>query len=394
MSLPDIQFTPEGVILPTEEDILNGLFDIFDTAFSSKLNRNLETPQGQLITSLTAIIADKNNQIAWLANNLDPTFSDGRMQDAIGNIYFLSRKGQINSTVVCEFTGMAGTVIPKGFELVDNNGNSWFLNKEISILSSGTVTGELTAAGVYSAEKNTITTIKSAIVGLDRVTNQEAAIIGIEKENRADFGTRIKNSVAKNSQGMLGSIYSNVSDLTGVLDCYVVDNVKDTPITVGVTNYTLTPHSVYVAVVGGDEAEIAKNIWIYTGNGCDYNGNTTVNVTDDNYQTPKPTYEVKFMRPNPTPIYFRVKVRQGAQLNYESAVKEAIINAFSRETLNKIGSQLYAMTYASDIITALSGSKLLDIDVSLSRDNYADYVELGIDQYPIVSSDSIEVILV
>lgn len=394
MSFPDIQFTPEGLILPTEQEILDELFNIFDKCFNSKLNRNLETPQGQMVTALTAIIADKNNQIAWLANNLDPKFSDGRMQDAIGNIYFLSRKGQINSTAVCEFLGMPGTVIPKDFELVDTNGNSWFLNKEISILSTGVIDGEVTASGVYGAEKDTITTIKNSIVGLDRVTNHAAAIVGIEQESRADFGTRIKNSVAKNSQGMLGSIYSNVSDLTGVLDCYVIDNVKDTPITVGVTNYTLTPHSVYVAVVGGDENEIAKQIWIYTGNGCDYNGNTTITVTDDNYQTPKPTYEIKFMRPSSTPIYFRVKVRQGAQLDYENAVKQAIISTFQKETLNKIGSQLYAMSYANEIITALSGSKLLDIDISLSNDNYADYVELGIDQYPVISEENISVVLV
>lgn len=394
MSIPDIKFTPEGLVLPTEQEILNALFDVFDKAFSTELNRNLETPQGQIITALTAIIADKNNQIAWLANNLDPLYSDGRMQDAIGNIYFLTRKGQINSTAICEFSGMPGTTIPANFELIDTNNNQWFLKKSVSILQNGTVESEVVANGTYSAERNTITKMKSAIVGLDAVINKTAAIKGTPIESRLDFGKRIRNSVAINSQGMVNTVYSKVANLEGVLDCYVTDNPTDNAITVGCTNYSLVPHSVYVAAVGGDEKEIAKTIWIYTGNGCDYNGNKQIDITDDNYQIPKPTYKIKFMRPTSTPIYFQVKVRRGAQVDYENTVKQAIINEFNNETINRIGQTLYAMEYSKAVINALTGSNLLDIDVSLTSSNYGDYVELGIDQYPTVSADNIKVLLI
>lgn len=135
-NVPNIQFTPQGLILPTEQEILNGVLADFNDAFGGNLNKNLETPQGQLASSIAAIIADKNNQIAWLVNNLDPDYSEGFMQDVIGKLYFIKRKGQINSTVQCTFYGLPGTTIPKGFIVKDENNNDWVLDQEISILSS------------------------------------------------------------------------------------------------------------------------------------------------------------------------------------------------------------------------------------------------------------------
>lgn len=393
--IPDIEFKPEGLVMPTEQDILNGVFNMLDSAFGSELNRNLETPQGQLASSLTAILADKNNQIAWLYNNLDPMYSDGKMQDAIGNIYFLSRKGQINSTAVCEFVGAVGTVIPKGYEILDTNNNSWFLNENISILSSGKVNGNVTATGVYSAEKGGISKLRTSITGLDRVTNPEAAIVGVHKESRVEYGKRIKKSVAKNAQGMPATVYSNVSDLKGVLDCYVVDNRKHQAVTVGVTNYKLEPHSIYVAVVGGDDYEIAKTIWKFAGNGCDFNGNKSINIEDDLYHKPRPSYEIKFMRPENVPIYIQVKIRRGAEQGYEDIVKNAILEHSQRDVSDKIGGFIYGMDYSTSIIKALSSNtKLLDIDVSKSKGNYQDSLQLGIDQYPLITAENISVVLV
>lgn len=90
-NVPDLTFSNAGVTLPTESEILAGVLADFNNAFGGRLNTNLETPQGQLASSLTAIIGDKNAAIAWLIGQLDADTADGAFQDIIGKLYYLSR---------------------------------------------------------------------------------------------------------------------------------------------------------------------------------------------------------------------------------------------------------------------------------------------------------------
>lgn len=393
-NVPSIEFTPQGLVLPTEQELLKGVMADFNVAFGGNLSQNLETPQGQLASSITAIIAEKNNQIAWLVNNLDPAYSDGFMQDAIAKIYFLKRKGQINSTAVCLFTGLPGTVLQKGLSVKDSNNNEWLLEEEISILSSGQVEGRVRAKGIYGAKAGTISVIHQAIVGLDRVTNPQDAIEGIAVESRNDFWARVRKSVAKNAKGIPESVYANVSDLTGVSDCYVVDNPKGVAVRVGNSQYSIKPHSIYVAVIGGENAAIANAIWTFAGNGCDFNGNTTVIVTDDSYTEPKPTYEIQFMRPIAVPIYFNVKLKRGAVAGSAQLVKETITKSFQALSKSKIGATIYAVEFVADLVKSLPSDHLLNVSVGLRNGNYSETVTVGIDQYPTIAAENVNVVLV
>ena len=98
--VPNIEITAAGLRIPTETEILNGVLADFNNAFGGNLNLNLETPQGQLASSMAAIIADKNNLIAELVNQVHPDYADGIMQDAVAKIYFLERKQATDSMVV------------------------------------------------------------------------------------------------------------------------------------------------------------------------------------------------------------------------------------------------------------------------------------------------------
>jgi len=90
-NVPTLQFTNTGLTIPTDNAILAGVQIDQNTAFNTTLNPSLSTPQGQLATTLSAIISDKNGQIASVMNNLDPNFSSGRWQDALGKIYGITR---------------------------------------------------------------------------------------------------------------------------------------------------------------------------------------------------------------------------------------------------------------------------------------------------------------
>lgn len=122
-SVPAIQITSTGVVLPAEADILSGVQADQDAAFGGGLNPALNTPQGQLASSLTAIIGDKNAEIAAVVNNINPDVADGRWQDAIGRIYFIDRKPALPTTIQVTCIGLVGAVIPVGALVADANGH-------------------------------------------------------------------------------------------------------------------------------------------------------------------------------------------------------------------------------------------------------------------------------
>ena len=390
-NVPEIEITATGLKLPTELDILKGVLADFNIAFGGNLNLNLETPQGQLASSLAAIIADKNNQIAWLANQVHPDYAEGFMQDAIAKIYFLERKQATDSIVTCEFMGLAGTRIPKGFIVKDTLGNNWVLQQNISILAGGTVTGTLSAKGSVPAKAHTVNQMYQTIVGLDRVDNPQDATAGKLIESRAEFRDRRQRSVAINAHGTPQAVYANVFALDGVSDVYVVDNPKGEAVTLN--GYRLKPHSIYVAVVGGNNQQIAKTILQYAGNGCDFNGNTNVTVYDDNYSEPKPAYQVSFMRPVDLPIYFRVRVEQGAPIGYQDVIKQAIIAAFNGDNKARIGANIYAIRYVAPVVKAMPDAHILDVEIGLAKSNMGNVVSVGIHQRPAISAHNIEVII-
>src|ERR1035441_9639730 len=69
-SVPQIRFTPQGPIIPTNGDILAGVQIDINYAFGGGVNPALTTPQGQLASSTAAIISDKDSEIAYIVNQI------------------------------------------------------------------------------------------------------------------------------------------------------------------------------------------------------------------------------------------------------------------------------------------------------------------------------------
>lgn len=385
--VPPVRFTPQGLQIPTETEVLDGVLADFNDAFGGGLNLNLETPQGQLASSLAAVIADKNNVIAELVNQIHPEYAEGAMQDAIAQIYFLQRKPATDSAVVCEFVGLPGTQIPQGFIVQDAAGNQWALQQETGIPVGGKVSGTLIAAGQIEAPAHSVNVIYQALVGLDRADNPHPAVPGRAQESRAEFAERRRLSVAINAHGTPQAVYANVFALDGVRDVYVIDNPKGQSVQAGATGYTLKPHSIYVAAVGGDDTAVAETILRCAGSGCDFNGNTEITVYDHGYSDPKPAYQVAFMRPAELPVYFRIKIERGAFIGADAAIKQAVVNAFK----GRIGANLYAIRYVAPVVQAVPNVHVLDVEIGLSAGGMGNSVAVGIDQMPVVRAENIEV---
>lgn len=400
-SVPKLQFTTSGVVIPAEADILSGVQADMNAAFGGGLNQALETPQGQLASSHAAIIGDKNNEIAYLVNQVDPQYSDGRFQDAIARIYLLTRKGASATAVIATLTGVTGTVVPAGTLAQDTSGNIYVSNGTVTIGAGGSVDVEFQniKTGPIPCAAGTLTKVYQAIPGWDAINNVADGTTGADAETRADFEYRRKNSVAKNGSGTPEAIYAEVFSIPEVVDVYVKDNPTGATVNTGSTNYPIIAHSVYVAVVGGADADIAAAIWRKKDLGCDMNGDVSVLVTDDSgYNYPPPSYTIKFERPTALGIKFAVEIVDNATLpsNIEQLVKDAIVARFngtdgtSRE---RIGNLILASRYYGAIAGVASNMSLVSVLVGTSSPTL-NQVQVGIDQRPTLNPSDITVTLI
>lgn len=421
-SVPPIEFTDAGVVLPTEAAILEGVQTDIDSAFGGGVNPQLSSPQGQIASSDTAIIAEKNSEIAFLVNQFDPQYASGRYQDALARIYFLTRKPATATVVTATLGGLPGTVVLAGTFAQDTAGNTYTLLSSVTIGSGGTVTStwQNNKTGPIPCSSGTLTIVYQAVSGWDTITNPSAGALGNVVESRADFYFRIQNSVALNSNGTCPAIYANVFQIDNVLDCYVIDNPSGNtqsgnPLPGGIpnpTNYPLAPHSLYVAVVGGDDAEIAAAIWGKKDTGCNYaaypvggspvtgeGSVSTQTVLDTSgYNYPQPSYQVSFIRPGALPILFAVQIANTPNLpsNIATLVQNAIIAQFNGTNGNaraRIGSTIIAAQYYAAVAAVLNNLVLLSIQVGTSVANLNE-VGVGIDQTPTIEAGNISVTLV
>lgn len=401
-NVPEIAFTPVGLDVPQESAVLAGVQADYNEAFGGNLNPALETPQGQLASSTAAIIAAKNAQFALFVNQVNPDTASGFMQDAIGRIYFLDRSPGAPTVVDCVCNGQFGTVIPVGAQAIDSSGNRYLCTQAGTIPIGGNITLPFANVidGPIPCPANTLNQIYLAIPGWDSINNPSDGVLGADVESQAQFAYRRQQSVALNARGSLPSIYANVFEVADVLDVYVTENVLSTTLNVGSTNYPLAPHSLYVAVVGGNADDIAQAIWEKKDVGCDYNGNTTVIVTDDSgYLPPLPTYTVKFERPAALPILFAVEIASdpGLPADIVSLIQQAIIAAFIGEapdsTRARIGSRLTASTFYRYVQAVDRNMSVLSILIGTATPTLT-VVNVGIDQAPTIDASDISVTLV
>ncbi len=400
-SVPKIQFTPAGLVIPAETAVLAGVQDDINAAFGGGLNPALETPQGQLASSQAAIIGDKNNEFALFVNQVDPQYAADRFQDAIGRIYFLTRKPATPTTVQATVNGLAGTVIPGGTLAQDTSGNTYACSGDVTIDVTGSVTAEFQniEPGPIPCAAGTLTQVYQAVPCWDTITNAADGTLGSDVESRADFEYRRKNSVALNGTGTPQAIYAEVFALADVLDVYVKDNPTGAAVNTGSTNYPIAAHSVYVAVVGGTDADVAAAIWRKKDLGCDTNGDTSATVVDlSGYSYPQPSYSIKFQRPATLAVKFAVRIVNDPSLpsNIVTLVKNAIIARFNGAdgtTRERIGATILASRYYGTVVSVASNVSLLDVLIGTSSPTLTQ-INVGIDQRPTVSAADITVTLV
>ncbi len=410
MSQSSIEYTDLGPVAPDSADVLQAQQDIWQAAFDNKLNPDPATPQGQLMASLAAIVQDKDSQMLFLANMFNPSTSRGVYQDAIAAIYFITRQTAQATTVQVVCTGLPGTVIegqdtsvaPARVRTAD--GTVLVCRMGGTIPAGGSITLPFAAQepGPVVIEAHAVTTIVQAQPGWDTVDNPDPGVTGRSTEGRQAFETRRRQSVALNSRSMLSSVYARVGNLSGVIDLLARQNRTDAP--VEDNGVTLAPHSIYIAVLGGADAEIAEAIYNSVSGGCDYNGDTSVEYTDP---VTGAVETIFFERPEGYAFAIEVTVQANASTpsNIVELVQANILadfygqqypNAGSGTTHDTtptrvgIGATVYASRFFCPAISA-GATQLVGVQIGPEGGPLGNVVQLTNAQYPSLTADNITV---
>lgn len=386
------------------DDVADAWVSAFAREGEPPLNTEPETPAGQLIDSQTAAIAEKDSELLYLCNMFDPRKSSGVFQDCLAQIYFLTRKGAVPSQAVITVTGLPGTVIPVAAQIRSITDDTlWSCTEAVTIPAGGTITAVFACMtpGAISAAAGTLTRIVTVVAGWDTAVNTSAAVVGNPAESRGAFESRRYASVALNSRSTASAIYARVLQIPDVVSCYVTQNRTSLPVTVD--GYTLKPHSVYVAVVGGDDDDIAQALYDTVSAGCDYNGNTDVVITDASTGAQE---TVSFNRPAEMDVYIRVRLVSDSALTEQqiASIKTALYNNFygldssivlddqpiPRVTMNTI---IYASRFPVSLYN-LGFNNVLDVKVRRAQDSHwYDSVRATLNDDPVLLTDNIVIVV-
>jgi hypothetical protein len=376
-NVPPPVFSTVGFQAPSGPAILTGVQQDFSAAFNAALNFNLNTPQGQLVSSEAAIIAQNYATFVYWAQQTDPAYAQGRSQDGIGRIYFMTRQPATPTTLQINCVGAAGLVIPIGATISDSSGNLYQATSALTIPIAGNVTGSFacTVDGPIAVPTVNQVSIYQAISGWNSVT-VVSGIQGVNVESRQAFETRRAASVAGNSLGPIGAIIGAVAGVPGVSDYFGYNNNTGAPVTV--QGVTIAANAIYIAVVGGSTSAIAQAILSKKGAGAPMTGNTTVTAFDNNPLYPSPiSYSITFQIPAPLQLLFSVTLVNSASLpsNAAALVQAALIQAATQGTLvtnpaqlvtglrARIGNIIYAPTYVPAINALGSWAQVASISI-------------------------------
>lgn len=386
----DLIFSNNGIEQPSASAIREELEQMFISIWGNQINLDASSKQGQLITSLTTIILEKNASIAKAVQSFNPKTAENDSesgmywQDAIGNIYGMERIGATYTTVLCNLSGRVGTVIPSSAQAISTNGDIFKITQSVTIPSSGQISVYFTAveSGAIPADAGSVDTIYTPVVGWDTVNNTSPGVIGSGIESREDFENRRVALLGRYSTNQVESIRAELLSVEGVIRCSVRENDTDNAVTV--QGVSLPAHSVYCVVEGGELNAVGSAIRLKKSGGCSTSGSQTYN---DSYGS------IYYDIPSYTPVRVVVNATETdtTPADIVDTIKSLLVSDMSNDSTNLIG--IGETLYAGRFYKVLSGLdvNLTSITVGLVGGAQSGSVSFNLNQVASLSAENITV---
>lgn len=375
--------TEKGVITTDTSSVRGDFEQAYMTALGANLNTDISTPVGQMIANDTSMLTTAQQECVAMANENNVYYATGQALDVAASFYGYFRKQGVPTTVVATLTGSSGTAIPAG-SVVSDGTNQYTILGPTVIPATGSVSAEFQCQtpGPIECPAGTLTTIVTQVSGWDSVTNPTDGITGYTTENDNTFRDRITaNYLNKRARAILGAIIDNVAAINNVIS--VVGGENPTGQTATVNGVSLPAHSIYLTVLGGNDADIAKVIAQQKTMGADTVGNTQVAYTDPSigYQ-----YVYSIYRPTVVPIYVQVQYTPNVYTpaNADTQIM-GLIAEYVQNNPFTIGQTVSGNTLAV-ALAEYNKVDLLAIKVSTDNSTWQDYITVGQTQVAVLTT--------
>ncbi len=376
--------TPNGVITVDTVDIQTEFQEAYKRALGADLNLDAGTPQGQLILNDTAMYTAMQQEVVNIANNYSVFFATGHALDVAGMRYGYYRKQGVATVVIAQITGSAGTTIASG-AVAASGDNKFKLLDTVTIPTGGTVNAQFQAmeTGPIACPAGTLTEIITTTPGWDTVNNAAPGIIGYETESDNAFRERITaNMLQKRARSALGAIVDNIAALPQVRSVIGRENVRNVQATVD--GVSMLPHSIYLAILGGNDMDIAHVIAEQKTTGAATNGNTTVS-----YRDPDLNFVYQYQIERPTAVTINVQVNYSSNA-YTGADVENRITGLIQDYIAQNPFMIGQTVSGAQIARALSTFgeiDLLDVTVQASGATaWSPFVQTSISQVGVLGN--------
>lgn len=378
--------TENGLELNDTSTILEQVKNVFTTAFPD-LNTDPSTPQGQIITSLTELLTQAQQDIVEFAN-IFVNGGTGIWLDAYCKTNFgIIRKTASKGSVTALISGTIGTIIPVGFTAKSGDYEFETISEYI-IASSGNVYAELFAKddGDFSINADMLTTIITPVSGVERITNPYESVSGTDTESDNELRLRAVNSLTYRATSIFDGMLAQILQLPGVSKIAGYEN--NTKNTVSYKNIVLDPNSIAVVVKGGDLQAIGKVMLENKTVGADVMGDIDINVYEE---ISKQISTMRIYRPTQVALKaeLQVAINNLTTQDYAEQLKNQIINIIDNYNIND---EIIPFQLASSL--SLMNVKLVDFKMGLvSATATYNPIQLNFTDEAVITADNILVSL-
>lgn len=297
-----------GVVIPTEEEILQRLIAAVRAAVDPALDLSADSPEGGILRALVPELRAAWEGLGETALAYSPGDAEGAALRALlaisGLTMIPARATAVNATV----TLAAGTTLPAGTTRACVAGHpeiSGVLRTAVSSTTAGAYPAvfDLEATGPTPVPAGTFTSILTPLGGWTAVTNAADGVLGRNAETESEARIRRNASTGRTGRGTTAAVRASVLALGTVSSAVVFENPTDLASADGVP-----PHSFEVLVdgVGGDANAVAQAILDASAGGYVPWGSDVGTATD---ATTGAAVAVHFTRAAQVPIHVAVTVR-------------------------------------------------------------------------------------
>ncbi len=294
----------KGIHIPRYTDIVEDLVENAKSIFGSDVYLENDSQDYEIISAQASKIYDAMELLQNIYENRSPKTAIGSALDSIIKINGMKRKVKTKSTCDILITGIPKTQIVYGIA-EDIQGIKWDLPEKVMIPESGSIKVTATCQEFdHTAAANEICKIGTPTAGWESVINEQDAIKGQVLETDGNLRARQNISTCKPSKTVLEGTIGGIAEISGVIRQRVYENFDSVPDENGIPG-----HSIAAVVEGGDNKEIAEEIYLRKTPGTGTYGTEKIAVTILDCYGKEEESIISFFRPVYKDIFVTVKIK-------------------------------------------------------------------------------------